>query len=207
MKANEIWFDADGVLLDYTDPFLKFIGSDLNYSTLLDYDLTKLFDTPEKCRLAMLRFTETPVFEQLPRICHPLFLASLKNVGYDLKVITKLPASKKAKVRRIENLSWHFGPVFSEVVFTGEGECKLDYLEHRYEHFLSDRDMVLIEDNPDLLIKHELKLEAPYGRNRYPIEVLAIRHTYNRTVCNRLKHTRVYGSTPVAVEALLERAV
>lgn len=202
LSHKELWLDADGVLLDYTRAFLYFTRLDqkgVDYDNLLDYDLTKLFDSTEECLNTMLRFAMSTEFSKLPAIADPDLLVALKNVGYSLRVITKLPAPAKSRVNRILNLSKCFGPVFDEIVFTGATQCKVDYLRDRKA--LYRKEMIVVEDNPDFL----RKADALYGLLGF--EVLGVSHPYNSKETPALKRTQMFDSMNDIAEVLLHREV
>lgn len=201
-ETKTIWFDVDGVLLDYTRAFLDFTGLSsrgIEYHNLTDYDLTKLFDTPDECHRVMLQFALSDEFRDLPSHIDGQFLWALKNLGHSLKVITKLPAPPKARLNRLMNLSEKFGPVFDEVVFT-TSECKLDFLKKR-----NDPNAIILEDNPDFLRKAEDSIlvglldqvPAPHP------EVMAIIHPYNAHIAKELTLIRKYESAESAIITLL----
>jgi hypothetical protein len=196
-----LWLDVDGVLLDYTRPFLRFASLPMTYETLFDYDLRKLFVTQDECNDTMLRFAMSKEFAALPSIATAHLLVALKNVGYELRVITKLPSPNEAKINRIMNLSRDFGPVFSEIVFTGSSDCKLDYLAQRYQQEVG-AEYILVEDNPELLVKAEDR----YFENLemlHHLQIRAIRHPYNEEVVDNLmliRHTKTFDE--VALELI-----
>lgn len=184
-----IWLDVDGVLLDYTNPFLQFTGIDttgVTYDNLFDYDLTKLFRAKEDCDNAMLRFAVSDEFKNLPPIAHRHDLEMLKNMGFSLQIITQLPAPPKSKIARIKNLTQNFGAVFDGVHFTIPGQCKLSYIRD-IEFNLHNDYHILVEDNPNLLAKAEGELELQMlTRNKARYEVYAVVHPYNQEVVSGL---------------------
>ena len=200
-----LWLDVDGVLLDYTRPFLRFAGLPQTYETLFDYDLRKLFVTGDECLNTMLRFAQSEEFAALPPIADGVMLEALKNAGYELRIITKLPAPPKAKISRIVNLTEEFGPVFSEVVFTGATDCKFDYLIQRKEHE-PDAEYTIIEDNPEFLRKADGKfMEHPELASK--LEVIGIRHPYNADTVPDLMRINAFNNFDNAAYSLLHRKV
>jgi hypothetical protein len=173
-----LWLDVDGVLLDYTRAFLKFAGLGTTYEDLTGYDLTTLFETKEQCWDTMKAFACSKEFADLPVHTPAFYLHALKNAGYDLRIITQLTAPAHARKNRIANLTNVYGGIFSEIVFTNIGECKLDYLWDRWCREGDFGDMgadsyILIEDNPKLLLKADDRENYGY------VEVMAIEHPYN----------------------------
>lgn len=200
-----LWLDVDGVLLDYTRPFLRFAGLPQTYETLFDYDLRKLFGSEDECTNTMLRFARSEEFASLPPIADYVILEALKNAGYELRIITKLPAPPQAKINRILNLTEEFGPIFSEVVFTGATECKFDYLIKRKEQE-PDESYTIIEDNPEFL----RKADNAFIENMELIsklEVVGIRHPYNADTMPDLKLIHAYDNIDNAAYSLLHRKV
>ena len=178
-----LWLDVDGVLLDYTRPFLAFTGIDtlgITYDNLFDYDLTKLFRSPDDCELAMLRFAMSKDFDKLQAIADVHDLATLKNMGYSLRVITQLPAPPEAKKARIRNLTQNFGAIFDAIVFTVPGQCKLELIQQ--SHQPGER-TILVEDNPNLLRKADCQ--------SHNIEVYAVGHPYNMDAIKDLNNVPV----------------
>jgi hypothetical protein len=194
-----LWLDVDGVLLDYTSAFLKYAESHLTYETLLDYDLTKLFATPDDCWKKMREFTMSVEFANLPAIAQYGHIHGLKNAGYELRIITQLTAPSVARKNRIANLTYIFGSPFSEVVFTEHGSCKLEYLAGRKDGE-PDAEYILVEDNPRLLDK------ADEHGHLFPVEVLAISHPYNKDVIEQLE-LKTYSSFVGVYHELLDRVV
>lgn len=180
------WLDVDGVLLDYTSAFLDFArphmkeeSKDISYGTLLDYDLTRLFHEPDICYGVMKEFASSQEFANLPVHTDAFYLHALKNAGYDLRIITQLTAPPHARKNRIANLTNVYGGIFSEIVFTEHGQCKLEYLAMRYMNDMhsnvmgSVQEYILVEDNPKLLLK------AATASYKF-IETLGIHHPYNQ---------------------------
>lgn len=200
-----LWLDVDGVLVDYTRPFLKFANLSITYDDLFDYDLRKLFKTEDECLNTMLNFAMSEEFAKLPPIMNPVLLEALHNVGYELRIITKLPAPSAAKVNRIKNLTALFGPIFKEIIFTGNGECKLEYLHKRKQHE-PDATYILVEDNPELLAKAD-ELFFKNIELFEQLEIKAIAHPYNSKTVDMLTIIRAQVSFDDVAEDLLTRKV
>lgn len=184
-----LWLDVDGVLLDYTRAFLKFAGLGTTYEDLTGYDLTKLFETKEQCWDTMKKFACSYEFANLPVHTDAFYLHALKNAGYDLRIITQLTAPPHARKNRIANLTNVYGGIFSEIVFTDMGQCKLDYLWERWSAETDDVDYILVEDNPHLLTKHCV-IDPQW------LETLAVEHPYNKASIAELplaKHPSFVG--------------
>lgn len=186
-----IWLDVDGVLLDYTRAFLSFTGIDTlgtTYDNYLDYDLTKLFETPDDCYKAMLAFSMSKKFGELRPIANKLDLEMLHNLGFKLNILTQLSAPPQARANRIRNLTLNFGGVFDKVIFTNRGQCKLDYIAAK----ISVTGDILVEDNPTLLLKAEDQRERLRRDTGlvHPLTVYAVRHPYNMAVVDKLKYVQ-----------------
>lgn len=201
-----LWLDVDGVLLDYTRPFLMFAELDkkgVHYDNLFDYDLRKLFDDEDHCLSTMLAFAMSENFSSLPAIADPNLLVALRNVGYELRIITKLPAPNRSKVNRVLNLSAYFGAVFDEIVFTGSTDCKVEYLSQRKltEPF---KQYTIIEDNPEFLSKVEARGFVTMNNE---FETFGIAHPYNKTVADNLMLIPMASSFDEVARVLIDRSV
>lgn len=204
-----LWLDVDGVLLDYTRAFLKFAGLGTTYEDLTGYDLTTLFETKEQCWDTMKAFACSKEFAELPVHTPAFYLHALKNAGYDLRIITQLTAPAHARKNRIANLTNVYGGIFSEIVFTEHGTCKLDYLRSRWYSTKNGLPLgamphyLLVEDNPALLAKAE-KL---YHSERAVMEVLGISHPYNALATSYFTGVPMYPSFTGVYHELLDRIV
>lgn len=195
-----LWLDVDGVLLEYTREFFKFARipkSTIDYS---DYNLSRYFETPEKCRKTMEEFACSEQFTHLPIICNRAYLQAILQAGVELRAITKLPVPPKGRANRLINLSWAFGPIFSQVVFTNSHECKWDLLRNTYLFDACPRDQIIIEDNPDFFLAVD---KAP-SKN---VKVYGVRHPYNtKYYYNNVHNTAIkfVRSTDEALMDILE---
>lgn len=201
-----LWLDVDGVLLDYTRAFLEFSKRSIKYEEMTTYDLTVLFDSKEECFEQMKAFASSYAFANLPVHTDAFYLHALKNAGYDLRIITQLTAPAQARKNRIANLTNVYGGIFSEIVFTQHGQCKLDYLERRWRHDNSvnyDNPYILVEDNPVLLGK----AENQYHAERSLIQVYGITHPYNTLSTSYMTGVRLFPSFVGVYHDLLDRIV
>lgn len=202
-----LWLDVDGVLLDYTRAFLKFAGLGTTYEDLTGYDLTKLFETKEQCWDTMKKFACSYEFANLPVHTDAFYLHALKNAGYDLRIITQLTAPAHARKNRIANLTNVYGGIFSDIVFTDMGQCKLDYLRKRWQEdharFGIYPHYILVEDNPTLLAKAEDLWHA----ERSTVEVLGVSHPYNALATSYFTGVSMHSSFVGVYHNLIDRVV
>lgn len=213
MHKGTVYLDVDGVLLDYTTPFLNYLNTHyfnpgVTYETLDTYHLSTLFteDSDDakyglsaqgKCAAAMLDFHNSDEFGNLPPILHPLFLHSLTNAGLELKIITKLPNSNAMmRLSRLGNLTKFFGGVFSEIIVTSH-EDKLDLIKGRMH---SAEKVWLVEDNPTLLLNAEAREDLPF-------KVLAVEHPYNQKDLVSLNRVQLFKNPSLAVQSILLEVV
>lgn len=198
MSKEVIWLDVDGVLLDYVRPFFKFADLPITYEELPTYNFLNYFESPKHGVDKMRDFCNSDVFANLDPIADPVLLASLKNAGYELRIITQLVGEPFARINRIKNLTRLFGPIFSEVIFTEAGQCKLDIL--RQKNATENGHFILIEDNPKLLLKADSFFDSWEN-----IEVHAVLHPYNREDLKRLLNVKSKDTFDHIAEELLER--
>lgn len=203
MKTS-IWLDVDGVLLDYCSPFNKFSGLEdkgHNYNNITNYDYTKLFASSDECYGLMRKFAHSTEFENLPSIASVLDLEALKNMGYDVQVITQLDSEPRGKVARIKNLTRAFGNVFDMIHFTQRGECKLDYIR---KHQQGESKIIVVEDNPATLFKVNSLVSAQLKEvgNTF-IMGIGIIHPYNTEDLKKMEYIIPVPDFSTAVDMLL----
>lgn len=186
MQDKRVWIDVDGVLLDYTRAYLKYTGLEsagITYEGLLDYDLTKLFESDVDAHTAMTDFHNSPEFARLPCLINKHSLYLLVMEGFSLQLITQLQDEGRAREYRMANLMKHFGLIPDKVHFTERGQCKLDYIERLYP----GEEIIIVEDNPNLLNKIEDRMMNDLiDRGTTNIQAYAVVHPYN------MEYTRIY---------------
>ncbi len=186
MRKTVIWFDADGVLLDFYTPFKEFCGVDPAFQGM-KYDMSDLPHNHVTMDMHKIidDFIQTEEYGNLmPREDHsaPLYerLAALNNLGFELRVITQAP--EHARYARILNLTGTFLHVFDGIHFVSRGECKLGAMNNIIKElgYSADVQHILVEDNPDTLMKavefSEGNIFTEYKFKLYPVCIL---HSYN----------------------------
>ena len=188
MRKTVIWFDADGVLLDFYTPFKDFCGVDEDFQGKF-YDMHDMpIERPTKSVHQHIDdFIQTDAYEDLM----PLEdydgtdrfvdkISALKNLGFELRVITQAP--EHARYDRIMNLSRYFGDVFSGIHFVSRGECKLGAMNSIIKDigYGADVQHILVEDNPDTLMKAvEFQEGNIFTEYNFKLSPVCIMHSYN----------------------------
>lgn len=196
-NLGTVYFDIDGVLLDYTNAFLRYVGKE--GAEVTDYNLSVLFDKPQHCWDAMRNFSESPYYANLPLLEPdlPTYLHALRNSGYTVKALTQVSGDvdlERVRFNRILNLTHHFGPAFDGILFTSRGECKLRLIRNIHYWNPKPEDIYLIEDNPVLLERAFI----------YPkITTLARKHPYNE---KWLGNVQAFNTTTDAITKLIKGA-
>lgn len=199
-KRDILWFDVDGVLVDYTRAFLKYHNLPIKYEDMSSYDLLRLFPTREDGIDALKQFSLSGEIHQLQPLVRPELLWRLASMGVDMRIITQMTAPPDVHQRRIDMLKRLFGPVFTHYMFTQYPECKLDLISE----LIGDRTEkhILIEDNPTLLVKSI----DPIQNVHQNIKTVAILHPYNRDELI-FEHPHVFRSTNEFLEFWIGRCV
>lgn len=198
-----LWLDVDGVLLDWLTPFLEYSGlykEGVRASQIKDYDMSKLFKSSEQMYSTIEGFSRSSRFRELPVLADKKLLIALKNSGFDLKIITKIPYCSEAAINRLVNLS-EFGAIFSEVVLLDLHDVKCGYLYNRITReavrpHAPHVEHIVIEDAPDFLFMAD-------GINAF--KTYGIIHEYNKHIIPRLDNVWMYPSfNAVAMQLLTE---
>ncbi len=173
-----IFFDVDGVLLDWTGPFLKYVNAPISKDQVTNYDMTTtgLWLDREAFMFDLRAFELTAEWADLPALCQMTSLEALVNDGYELHALTMCGHTPEIKARRVFNLSRKFGPVFSGVHFVTHSESKVHWIENFFDSrsmhgLLPQYASILVEDKGSILrdCHHS---GAVYG--------VGIRQPYNR---------------------------
>lgn len=200
LNKGTVWFDVDGVLLDYLGYFLmEYRGKfkpEYRYITpreIVTYDMSYLFPEGQEEFIDTIWESHNRVEAgMMRRICSPHKLHSLKNMGYQLNLITQFEGMDRYKRARIDNLSREFGPVFDEIIFTKRGECKLDLLNHREIDYL-------VEDNPHLIEAYD------QGGWKTDFDLLVIQHPYNQEQREAFPEIPSFTYADYAIDHIIER--
>lgn len=164
--SKVLWLDCDGVLLDWTRPFLKFIKHTHKYEDLTQYDLTGLFDNTDKMIAAIEEFNETEAYENLEPLISAEELSTLRHKGYRLRIITQCDSDYSRELR-LGNLNQTFGrSMFDLILFTRRGESKAELLRRLYPYDTIE----IVEDKPSFFTE-ALRIGG--------FKPMAIRHPYN----------------------------
>ena len=204
---KRIWLDCDGVLLDWTRPFLVFSGlatRGVKYEDIFDIDLTKLYKTPEDFYEVMHKYHQSDTFSNLPALISQGAIEMLKNFGYELHVITQIENNPISRMNRMGNLTHRFGAVFTGVHFTERGQSKLDYILNMYP---GDK-AIVIEDHPTFLKEASDYIETKLIRYGWS-ELLAygVKHPYNEDALKDIKYIVKVPDTTSAIMNILNSAV
>jgi len=199
MSKPVVWFDADGVLLDFMSPFTKlpeFTRNNVKLSDIKDYDLAKYFGEGEvgkaRFKTALADFYATSQFASLDLLVNPVLLIALKQAGYELRVITKVPEGVGRHARRL-NLA-QYGDVFSEVIIVDPNTCKVNFLR-QWQHLKEpSAEYIVIEDDPNFLWSADVD-------NAFT--VYGIRHTYNQYIEDKLENVWMYNNTKAVIKQLI----
>lgn len=172
-----LFLDCDGVLLDWTGPFLKFVKAPITKEDIQDYQMTKtgLWLDTDAFMTDLVAFEKTNEWQDLPPLCLCTDLEVLKNIGFELRVLTMAGTTPVARANRVQNLTRRFGGVFDGIHFVSPTDCKLEWLEewHTIQRVQSSGVSIiagLVEDKPSTLRK-----AVEWG-----VRAFGIRQTYNR---------------------------
>lgn len=166
---NKIYFDVDGVLLDWVRPFLNYGGSETRYDELKKYDLSYLFHGNTKLMVECInRFNSSDDYRNLPALTTREQLLKLKDAGYQLNIITQVDGEQARKYRQ-ENLDNVFGKdMFTNIIMVGRGTKKAELLNKLHPN----EEIYVVEDNPQFFV--DIGYDYPNIRG------LAVVHPYNR---------------------------
>lgn len=160
-RRKVIFFDVDGVLLEWFKPFLKYLHEmnvvhsqfdenvPMKLTEMRGYNMEK---HPNFAHLGkdlyrhMKDFIGSEQWEQLKPLAILSDLEVLKNCGYELRVLSQVTA-KIDRCRRAQQVTRHFGPVFTDMHFT----CWRTKKENFIKQFAIDNDcdVWLLDDKPD----------------------------------------------------------
>lgn len=159
MYKPVIFFDVDGVLLEWFDPFLKYLyenniaespfGGKLKTSEFNGYGIehSRQFAHMGKTIYSHMKaFIDSEAWDDLKPIAVITHLETLKNAGYELRVLSQV-SSNKDRIRRVQNLTRHFGGVFEDMHFT----CWRTKKENFIRNFAIKNSchVFLLDDKPD----------------------------------------------------------
>lgn len=136
--SNTILLDADGVLLNWLDTFCE--DHDLTRDEF--FQLDKAY--PEDNKKHIARFNETARIGFLPPIAGAVEgVAALKNLGYEIQVVTSFGTSPYAVRLREDNLKRIFGDVFTRIHCLPLWDNKQYFLKKTFP----EKDYFFVEDS------------------------------------------------------------
>lgn len=202
MKKQILFLDVDGVLFDWFDPFMAFVHEKRGAASkvvpqgaylppsykaageLDDYDIGShpiYRGVKEDMYKDIAEFVTTEAWGQLkafPGVRSLLDLSQLKNMGIDLHVISQVTSSANNRLRRAQNLTGVYGPVFSSVSYTAHGQSKSEKIgevlssQYGFQHNSQEMAVAMVEDAP-----HQIEDMVKAG-----IETYGVKQSYNRTL-------------------------
>lgn len=201
MNKPIIWFDCDGVLLDWTRPFLDYAGHDVKYEELNDIDLSKLYSNPDDFLVHMEGYHHCMRFESLSPLVEPEaidWLASMTDC--EINIITQLEGHTP-QLSRIKNIVGVFGRDLAQKIhFTKRGECKLERI--LAQHPTSRH--IIIEDHPATLKRISNRIESDLiDRGTTNITAYAVHHPYNTMALQPLKYIQHVPNTYEAIKLMV----
>lgn len=188
-----LWLDVDGVLLDWSRPFLDYVKSPLSYDQLTEYDLSSLFaGGTEQMVRAINDFNSSPYYGNLEPLISQWELQKLKDIGYTLNIITQVDG-KIPRQLRINNISKCFGDkLFGGIIFTERGESKARILRANEPY----ETVMVVEDNPNFFLE-----AACVGG----FDARAISHPYNYKELKALRGFPIYSDMREVARDLCSR--
>lgn len=194
--SKVLFIDADECLLDWLGGFCDYYNSHVHSipeeaciypSQFTDYGMT-CFPGGEPARQQWMKeFSHSEEFRDLKAMCQMTSLEALKNVGYELHVLTARHG-EHADMRSIlvHNLTRHYGPVCSGVHF-----CKGSKLEFMRLWGISGKGYAvgLIDDKPDTL--------REIVQDETGFRAFGVMHEFNRAMWERSNSTDVYWAKSV----------
>lgn len=191
----KIWFDCDGVLLDWTRSFLEHSGmvAHYKYEDIKDIDLSKLYADPDLFMKDMLAFHQSEYFKHLQPLVYVSELRKLKQAGYAIHIITQLEDNFVSRSSRMTNLSDFFGDAIDDLWFTVRGESKWDMIMKEHD---AREHLIVIEDNPVFL------KEASDNRAASDM-IYAVKHPYNEIQLVQIPHIKIVNNAGEAITDIL----
>lgn len=171
--------DVDGVLLKYTESFLKYAGSSLKESDIHNYDMREVFSNVEDKSIMIHSFYRTEEFGKLaPYAGVADALGNLiEKTDTDVVALTQVhPDGYEARMR---NLDKEFLCLFDEdnVLFVDTSQDKMKVIRKAMQ---TNSRVYVIEDHPvllqelDYLIQHTVRETGECN-----LSVFGVIHNYN----------------------------
>lgn len=183
---NVLFLDCDGVLLDWIRPFFQFCGIPVEEAdTQQTYSLVSSGHFPDLPTFLdkMQEFEQSNAWGSLPPLGTMLSLTDLKNSGLELQVVTALDVDASTAARRVRNLSYHYGPVFSGIHVVG-GTMDKNVFIKQWCGRQNPRDNVnvigLVEDKGTTLLKTAELHRYAWDRGAEAPVSYGIKQPYNR---------------------------
>lgn len=176
-RRRVLFLDCDGVLLDWVRPFVQWLGIDPTWcDTQPTYSLVSsgLFEDLEGFLVKLHEFEQTNLWGSLPPLGTMLALQDLVNAGFELQVVTALEVDAATAARRVRNLTYHYGNVFSGVHVVPTDKNEFIDKWAGFQPRGDDVEIVgLVEDNTSTLINsvdfghRALGIKQPYNREAW----------------------------------------
>ena len=160
-----IFFDVDGVLLDWSTGFLKLARETgrLTKDNCALYDdgvlqggngcweLTPLFVNEGSFWKTFHEFNESPAFDDLPLLVLPMHLEVLKNIGYELRVLSSVRGGL-LKSRRAMSLTRKFGAMFDGIHYSSKkAEWLTQFIRDANARSCTECAVELVDDKPSTI--------------------------------------------------------
>lgn len=125
-----LFIDCDGVLFDWLQALYVWKGCPGQEAHIDGWQISDY--APWNGNMGQFvkdigRFCQTNSWQNLPPITDPAYLHQLKNVGYELHMLTQVH-NKSRWGARVHMVSREYGPVFTDMHFVRHGESKADYI-------------------------------------------------------------------------------
>lgn len=150
---NKIFIDVDGVLVDFSRPFLDWcFQNGYTHSRYegqwFDWDFSPLFINPANVGKAVGEFQRSGYWVRLPMLTWPGPLLALKRRGAELHILSSVTNPLNREVRT-EMLKMYYGAdTFDSFNYVTSSESKL----HKIESLCSwDEVVCLVDDKPSTI--------------------------------------------------------
>lgn len=183
---NVLFLDCDGVLLDWIRPFFRFCGiPEAEADTQQTYSLVSSGHFPDLPTFLekLHAFEQTPAWSQLPPLGTMMSLTDLVNSGLELQVVTALDVDALTAAKRVRNLGYHYGAVFSGVHVVGSGIDKNDFIRNWMDR-QSPKDNInvvgLVDDKGTTLVETARRWNYCVRQGLEAPTAYGIKQPYNR---------------------------
>lgn len=195
MDKTVIFFDVDGVLLEWCKPFLQYLydmnilespyrDGPVRVSEFTGYDFkSEVFDKVRPNIYKYMKdFIDSEHWDNLSPLVPITTLEALKNCGYELRILSQV-SNKKDRPRRVNQITRHFGAVFTDIHFTCHRTCKAKFVER----FMKDNqcNVWLVDDKPETVAKvaEKARVNEKYA-SEFGLMFDEYPHLYSAGICN-----------------------